>query len=252
MRAQQKGGAMTVTPTPLGERGALHRSHWGVIVGTLVVLAIGVALLIRHDVSQGPSGSNGVQGSGLAATQTRSLPTFSGVELTGSNDVTVRVGRKQSVVVYADDNLLRRVTTEVHAGSLVIGDTPGSFTTKSPMSVEVAVPSLTALTLSGSGIISVAGIEGQSLTVRLSGSGVLRATGAATRLVVTLAGSGDAQLEQLVARDVRAVVSGSGRILVTATNSLDASVPGSGAIIYSGSPARVTSSITGSGAVVPG
>jgi len=55
-----------------------------------------------------------------------------------------------------------------------------------------------------------------------------------------------------IARDVHAVVSGSGRILVRATNSLDAAVPGSGAIIYSGNPAHVTTSITGNGAVTAG
>jgi hypothetical protein len=47
-------------------------------------------------------------------------------------------------------------------------------------------------------------------------------------------------------------VSGSGRILVTATESLDAAVPGTGAITYSGNPAHVTTSITGVGAVMQG
>ena len=86
----------------------------------------------------------------------------------------------------------------------------------------------------------------------LAGSGVLRASGTATRLDVTLSGSGDAQLEQLAARDVHAVVTGSGRILVTTTKSLDAAVPGSGVIVYSGNPAHVTTNVTGSGAVTRG
>jgi hypothetical protein len=179
------------------------------------------------------------------------VATFSSVELAGSNLVTVQVGAKPRVVVRADDNLLDHVTTQVQAGRLVIANTTGSFTTKSPMSVEVSMPSLTALTLSGSGVIAVTGIEAQSLTLRLSGSGVVRAGGTARRLDVSLAGSGDAQLERLVARHVHAVVSGSGRILVTATNSLDASVPGSGAVLYGGDPAHVTTSVTGSGTVSP-
>jgi hypothetical protein len=51
---------------------------------------------------------------------------------------------------------------------------------------------------------------------------------------------------------VHAVVSGSGLIQVTATTSLDAAVPGSGTIIYSGNPPQVTTSVTGSGAVTRG
>ena len=60
------------------------------------------------------------------------------------------------------------------------------------------------------------------------------------------------QFTRLVANDVRAVVSGSGSIFVTATKSLDASVSGSGAILYAGSPPNVTSNITGSGAITGG
>ena len=119
------------------------------------------------------------------------------------------------------------------------------------MSVEVSVPSLAAVELSGSGEISVTGIDASRLTVTLPGSGALYAGGTVTQLEVTLAGSGLAQLDNLVARDVHAVVAGSGLIRVTATASLNAAVSGSGAIMYSGNP-QVTSSITGSGTVIRG
>lgn len=215
------------------------------LVAVLVLAAVVVALLAR-----GGSLGSGVQGSGVAATQPRVLATFSSVDLSGSNNVTVAVGGRQSVVVHADSNLVRYVTTRVVAGTLVIGTT-GSFTTRSPMSVEVSVPSLAAVTLSGSGKISVTGIDASRLTVTLPGSGRLDAGGTVTQLNVTLGGSGLAQLGSLAARDVHAVVAGSGLIRVTATASLNAAVTGSGAIIYSGNP-QVTSSVTGSGTVTRG
>lgn len=117
------------------------------------------------------------------------------------------------------------------------------------MSVDVSVPSLSALMLAGSGVVSVTGMDVPDLTVTLSGSGVLRASGSATQLDVTVTGSGDAQLEELIAQDVLAAVIGSGRIVVTATESLDASVPGTGAIVYRGNPLHVTESVTGNGAI---
>ncbi|HXZ72273.1 MAG TPA: head GIN domain-containing protein [Streptosporangiaceae bacterium] len=193
---------------------------------------------------------SGVQGSGVAATQSRLLPTFSSLDLAGSNNVTVAIGGRQSVVVHADSNLIRYVTTRVAAGTLVIGTT-GSFTTRSPMSVEVSVPSLAAVTLSGSGKISLTGIDAPRLTVMLPGSGRVYAAGTVTQLDVNLGGSGLAQLDSLAARDVHAVVAGSGLIRVTATGSLNAAVTGSGAIIYGGNP-QVTSSVTGSGTVTRG
>lgn len=212
----------------------------------LVLAAVGIALLARG----GPP-SSGVQGSGVAVTQTRAVASFSSLNLAGTNNVTVTIGRPQSVVVRADSNLLKDVTTQVIGETLVIGNT-GSFTARTPMSVEVIVPSLAALNLSGDGQISVTGISAPSLTVTVSGSGLLAASGEATRLDVTLSGDGQAQLSQLVTRDARAVVTGSGLIQVNATASLDAAVPGDGAIIYSGNPPQVTTSVTGTGAVTRG
>jgi Putative auto-transporter adhesin, head GIN domain len=241
---------MTIAPTPLRHPHTSHRYPLA-IAATLVLLGLGVFLLLQSGGSDGSSSSSAVQGSGVPATQARALMEFSSVDLAGSNNVVVRVGGEQSVVVHADDNLLDNVTTRVQAGSLVIGNT-GNFTTESPMSVEIVVPSLRALTLSGSGLVSLENVHAQELTVALSGSGVLSAGGTVTRLVASLGGSGDARLEHLVARDVRAVVGGSGRMLVNATETLDASVPGAGAIVYIGNPEHVTSSVTGFGAVTQG
>jgi len=231
--------AITTAPHRSG-----HPAHHGqpimiaVLIAVLAVVAIAIALLVYGS-------------SGAAATQTRTVATFTSLDLAGSNNVTITVGRPQSVVVHADSTLINHVTTEVVAGTLVIGDT-GSFTASGPVSVDVSVPSLTALSISGSGQISATGISTPQLTVTISGSGQLSAAGTATRLDVTINGSGQARLSQLTARDVNAVISGSGLIQVTATASLAASVPGSGTIVYSGNPPQVTTSVTGSGAVTRG
>ena len=58
------------------------------------------------------------------------------------------------------------------------------------MSVEINVPTFNALTLAGSGNIVVSGIEAESLKVTLPGSGTLTGSGTATRLDVTVSGSG--------------------------------------------------------------
>jgi hypothetical protein len=60
------------------------------------------------------------------------------------------------------------------------------------------------------------------------------------------------QLTALVAQDVRAAVSGSGSVFVDVTGRLDASVSGSGAIVYGGNPRQVTKDVTGTGAIVGG
>jgi Putative auto-transporter adhesin, head GIN domain len=240
---------MTVTPTSVGPIRERRSSRW-VIVALLALLLGGLTVaLLDHFDGQGRSSNSTTQGSGVLATQARDVAAFKRVDLAGSNNVAIRVGGKQSVVVRADDNLLDRVTTEVQSGRLVIANAPGRLTTKSPMSVEVQVPMLDALTLSGSGNIVVGGIEAGKLKVTLPGSGTLTGSGSATRLDVTVSGSGTVLFTGLVANDVRAVVTGSGSILVTATKTLDASVSGSGAILYAGTPEDVTTSVTGTGAI---
>jgi putative autotransporter adhesin-like protein len=234
---------MTITLAPHHSGQAAHRTQL-TLIAVLALAAIGVAL----PGCSGGASSSGMQGSGTAATQTRTVARFSSLDLAGTNKVTVVVGGPQSVVVHADSNLIGRVTTRVKAGTLIIDDT-GSFTIRSPMSVEVSVPSLAALKLSGTGMISVSGIKAQRLTVTVPGTGTLDASGTAAQLDVTLGGSGQAQLNNLLADNVHAVVTGSGLIQVNATASLDAAVPGEGAIIYSGNPPQVTASVTGTGAV---
>jgi|SRR5262245_35066433 len=205
-------------------------------------------MLYHFDVFADSNNST-TQGSGVPATQTRDVAAFKSVELAGANNVVVRVGGEQSVVVNADDNLVDRVTTDVHSGTLVIANTSGGFTTNSPMSVDVDVPTLDALTLTGSGNIVVTGIDAESLEVSLPGSGMITGDGTATRLDVRVDGSGMVQFAELVASDVRAAVAGSGSVFITATKSLAASVSGSGAIVYAGNPQDVTRSVTGTGAI---
>jgi hypothetical protein len=83
---------MTVAPTPLHQR-APHRYRVP-LVALLAIVVVGVAVLVlfRYEVFTGSSSSSGVQGSGVAATQTRELARFSSIELAGSNNVTIHVG----------------------------------------------------------------------------------------------------------------------------------------------------------------
>jgi Putative auto-transporter adhesin, head GIN domain len=239
------------TLTPISRHGRLEIVSRVLAVLTALLLA-GIVVLVLVDRSSNTSNSQGGTGSGVAATQARSLPPLTGVDLAGANNVVVRVGARQSVIVHADSNLLGRVTTQVSSGSLVIGNTPGTLNARSPMFVAVSVPSLDAISVQGSGNLSVTGINGPSLTVRLPGSGTIQAAGATARLDVAIGGSGTALLSQLIARDATASINGSGNIVLTATHSLDASISGSGTILYTGNPAQVSKSVTGSGAISGG
>jgi hypothetical protein len=220
-------------------------------LGVGLLAAILVAVLVDR-IFFHSSGSPAGTGSGVAATQTRSLPPFTGVDLTGDNNVVVAVGTRRSVMVHADNNLLGRVTTRVRSGRLEVGTTPGNLSAKSQMYVAVSVPSLDRIRLRGNGNIAVTGVNGRGLTVTLPGNGNIQAAGTVTKLVVTISGAGTAELRQLIARDARAALSGDGSITLTATRALTASVSGSGTILYGGAPSRVSRRVTGTGTITAG
>ena len=114
-----KGGAMSVAPASAHPGREPHRPRW-VLVATLAFLLGGltVAILYHSDVLGGSSDSiSENEGSGVSATQARDVGAFHGIDLAGSNNVVIRVGEKQSVVVKADDNLLDRVTTRFSPAS---------------------------------------------------------------------------------------------------------------------------------------
>src|SRR5690606_39226475 len=93
-------------------------------------------------------------------------------------NVELTMGDVESVLVTADDNLQALVTTTVEDGWLVI-DTPDgqNYQPSRPVVVEVTMPALSAITLSGAGDINAPDLDTDSLIVSLDGAGDLTITG---------------------------------------------------------------------------
>jgi hypothetical protein len=217
-----------------------------VAVVALVVAGVAVALLTQYDTTK----KRPIEGSGTALTEYRSLPGFTGVTVLGTNSVVIHVGSPQTLAVTADDNLVSSVKTTVESGRLVI-DEPASFTTQTPMSVEITVPTLTGVVDAGDGQITADGVRSPTLTVELSGAGNFVGQGSVKRLTTTLSGTGNIDLSRLSSWDVYATLGGSGRIVVNVVHALHARVPGTGTINYVGNPAVVDQQVSGTGAVAP-
>jgi hypothetical protein len=221
--------------------------------GRLALVLLGVAILvvvvaIATDRA-GDAPPSSTRGSGVSTTVRRDVPPFAAVELAGTNVVVIRVGAPQSVEVIGDDNLVDRITTTVTDGRLVIGDT-GSYTTTSPMSVAVSVPTIDGVELSGAGAVTVEGVTAAAFDAQLAGAGTIVVSGEARLVHADLTGDGTLDLHELSAVDGTARLGGTGTIRINATATLDATLSGTGTILYRGDPA-VTMEDTGTGSVVP-
>jgi len=188
-----------------------------------------------------------IRGSGVAATETRQVDSFTHVHLRGSADIVAQVGPETFVEVYGDDNLLPYVVTRVEGDTLVIEMERGNnYSFKRGLEVKLSAPHLEGVSISGSGEVDVAGLHGEAFEARISGSGDFRASGEVDRLEASISGSGDMRLYELVAREAVLRISGSGDMRVHVLEDIDARVSGSGDISYRGDP-RTSLKVSGSG-----
>ncbi len=102
--------------------------------------------------------------------------------------------------------------------------------------------------VAGSGNI-VADIQSSGVKGDIAGSGNITLKGTTKKVTFSIAGSGNFMLSDLIAEDVTGDIAGSGSAKVYAANNLQASIAGSGDIIYSGNPKDVKKNVAGSGKV---
>ena len=191
-----------------------------------------------------------VHGSGNPSTETRQVGPFTKIEIEGTGDVDVAVKPVAALTVTSDDNLLPLVKTEVVGDTLKIRWAQ-SVRTSLGIKARIAVPSLEALSISGSGTIHAEGIRESAFSVSISGSGDITAKGQADTCDIAINGSGDVETRELVAHDTRVAIDGSGSAVVYADQSLEAAIAGTGSISYLGHPGKVKKSILGIGSIEP-
>ncbi len=189
-----------------------------------------------------------IKGSGDIKTETRDIDNFDRIKMVGSFDVFITVGKKQSVEIRFDDNLLEYIETEVQGKTLIL-DSRKSYSSRKNCKIEITVPELVSVKLTGSGDIIIDELDNDFFEYELSGSGDLTAEGKVKDLELYLSGSGDIDTRNLVADDVYTKLSGSGDIKVYAKNSFDGKVSGSGDILYYGNPKKIDTKISGSGSI---
>jgi hypothetical protein len=184
---------------------------------------------------------------GPRTTQTRDVADFTRIDNRASADVQLRVGEPTRVRVRAGKHVIDDVQTKVSDGTLhVIYDHHG-FGGDSVV-VEVSVPKLTGVDVSGSGDLDAGGIDADALDVRSDGSADIDLQGTVGQLTLNLDGSGDAHLADLAAREARVSAGGSGDTDLRANQRLDVAVDGSGDVRYYGDP-TLTQHDDGSGDV---
>jgi hypothetical protein len=195
------------------------------------------------------SGCTVLDGSGVAAEDTRDVQGFGGVSNMTSVKVNVVPGDADEVVVYCDDNIIDSIETEIHGNWLEIR-MPNNVQIHPAVAcgVDVTASNLHAVESTGSGDVVAEGGWFALETVSSSGSGNVRVTGnlplfsgvdssgsgnitvdgvESTQVSIDTSGSGDVDASG-VAESVSYDSSGSGEIDAMDLHAIDGDVDGSG------------------------
>lgn len=209
-----------------------------------VLAAIGVALLL------GGCGERTERGPVIS--ETREVEPFDAISVEGAAKLEITIGEPLALVVNGHEQAVRRVETDVRGGTLHIKSRPKDWLIRNNnarLTLQITVPRLQSLQLEGGNDVNIAGFAGGATNIRAAGAAHIEADGHLEQLTVHLSGAGHADLSKLVADAAKVTVDGVGSVVVNPRESLDATMNGVGAILYTGSPQRVNTRMNGLGTI---
>lgn len=245
---------------------------------TVAVLPLALAMSVSAcQAEKAPAAKDGkaaaprTGNAGPAATQDFALSGFTGVEVTGPDDVTIRRGDAFAITARGPKAILDELEVKVDGDMLSIGRKREgfSFTHRDGEDVDIRItmPRLTVVRLTGSGEIDADAMEGDAVEASVTGSGDVRIGKlTAKRAELSLSGSGDLDIDggtaaeasykvtgsggidagQLAVTTLAIAITGSGDVEAQATGSADVQILGSGDAEIRGG-AQCTTRTMGSG-----
>ena len=210
-----------------------------------------------------------VRGKGDVVSKTFDVESFSGIANNIDADIHITQAPTQSVEIVAQQNIIKNISLEVTDGILKIKfkKNAGHY---DPININISIPTLSSLSLNGSGNMNTTNTFGSCGTVSItlsgsgninaslnsnaktystiSGSGNITLTGNSPNQDITISGSGNVHAFPFKTYNSVVNISGSGDCELTADSTLNVTIRGSGNVYYKGHPV-ISSTITGSGTI---
>jgi hypothetical protein len=197
-------------------------------------------------------------GSGNLVTETPQVSSFEAVAISGVGDLIVIQDGTESVTVETDDNLMQYLVTDVRDGTLELRLERKGVDNFRPTRLvfTVHIKKLTGVTASGTwnftaekintdnlsivgsgtGRVDICTLIADTLTVTLSGTTAMYATGQVTSQSITISGTGAYRTADLRSKTADVLVSGTGDAVLWATNFLTVSIQDAATVQYYGNP----------------
>ncbi len=205
----------------------------------LKTTAIGAALFIAPSLALSAEVS-----------EVRDVSEFSRIVIESSADVNVKAGETQRVEVFAEDDEIGAVMTEVRNGTLYVSiDDDRRWRRHHGADLEISVQTLEGIEIDGSGDVTATNVDSGKFDIEIDGSGDVDLEGSCGTLTIDVSGSGDINSKNLTCADATVDINGSGDVDVYASNSLYLDINGSGDVTIYGNPGKFRPTINGSGSL---
>lgn len=190
---------------------------------------------------------------GPVRTETRDMGRFDSISMNGAARLEITIGDRESLSIEGRDEVISRFTTDVHGDTLYIKsrrkDWIAAGSSSPRVTVRITLPRLDSLKLEGGNDVRLTGFAGGKSKIQTEGAAHIKADGRLDELTVLMAGAGHADLGDLIADEAKIMVSGVGSVFVHPLNTLDATMNGVGAILYTGNPREVNTHMNGLGTI---
>jgi hypothetical protein len=235
---------------------------------TKFILVVLTALLFNscnHSINL-----NSIRGSGDVTTEKRNVEgDFKSIEVNNDIEVIIEQSDKTEIVVEADDNLQKHITTKVENGTLVISFEKNSFSNAGVKKVTVKMPIIDELEATSSATITSKNtlkgenirlntssaasidlsIESNNITCDTSSGSTITINGKALLMKTTASSGSEIHADALLANEVSADVSSGASISVHPIVSLNAQASSGGKITYNIQPKSIQKNISSGGSI---
>ena len=213
---------------------------------------------------------NSIEGSGNITTEKRTVEgNFKSIEVNNSIDLVIEQSDKMEIVVEADDNLQKHITTKVENGTLVISFDKNSFSNAGSKKVTVKMPVIDELEATSSATItgkntlkgenirlntsSAASIdiniESDIITCDSSSGSSITINGKALKMETTASSGSEINATKLLANEITADVSSGASINVHPIVTLLAEASSGGEISYDIQPKSIQKKTSSGGTI---
>lgn len=189
-----------------------------------------------------------IPASGVFVTEERQVTSFERVaaEMGAIVRITVDDSLPSGVTVTYDDNVIEDVVTDVSDDTLVVRvDAEVSFSRSGQdRGVDVTMPTLRGLDLSGGSVVSVTGVSGD-LALGSSGGSVVAVGGTSGSVTLEASGGSVVTLTDLSALKAEIDVSGGSVVTMRVSDVVSGSASGGSVVTIEGNPATVAVEASG-------